>query len=308
MRSAFAQALVELAARDARVVLLTGDLGFAVLEPFAERFPRRFYNVGVAEQNMLGLATGLADAGFVPFVYSIATFASMRPYEFIRNGPVLHQLPVRIVGVGGGVEYGHNGPTHYALEDVALMRAQPELVIVAPADAEQARGAVAATRDHPGPLYLRLSKQPGAIPELDGRFELGRAVLIGDGVDLAIVALGPAAREALEAERSLREAGISASVAVVSSFNPSPDADLVEILGQVPLAVTVESHYVSGGVGSYVCEVVAENKLPCRVVRCAVRRVPRGETGGHEYLQERLGISAPAVVEAALQSLRLQPT
>src|ERR1700751_4301824 len=118
MRGAFVRALTELAERDSRIVLLTGDLGFMALEPFASKFPERFINVGVAEQNMVGLATGLAEAGFTPYVYSIATFASMRGYEFIRNGPVQHGLPVRIVGIGGGVDYGHNGLSHYALEDV----------------------------------------------------------------------------------------------------------------------------------------------------------------------------------------------
>ncbi len=108
-------------------MLLTGDLGYMVLDVFSNRFPDRFFNVGVAEQNMVGIATGLAEAGYVPFVYSIATFATMRPYEFIRNGPVLHDLPVRIVGVGGGFDYGHNGITHFALEDYALMRAQPDM-------------------------------------------------------------------------------------------------------------------------------------------------------------------------------------
>src|SRR3954468_1576453 len=121
MRGAFATTLTELAARDRRIVLLTGDLGYMALEPFAEQHPDRFFNVGVAEQNMVGLATGLAEAGFVPFVYSIVTFATLRPYEFIRNGPVLHGLPVRVVGVGGGFEYGHAGPTHHGLEDVGVL-------------------------------------------------------------------------------------------------------------------------------------------------------------------------------------------
>src|SRR6266516_2483950 len=122
MRGAFTKAVTELAQRDPRIVLLTGDLGYMALEPFADAFPDRFFNVGVAEQNMIGLATGLAEAGFIPFAYSIATFATMRPYEFLRDGPILHELPVRLVGVGGGLDYGHNGVTHYALEDVALMR------------------------------------------------------------------------------------------------------------------------------------------------------------------------------------------
>ena len=122
MRNAFLDALVSLAERDERVMLLTGDLGFSVLEPFAERFPDRFVNCGVAEQNMTGVATGLAEAGMVPFTYSIATFATLRPYEFIRNGAALHRLPVRVVGVGGGFDYGHNGITHFALEDYEVAR------------------------------------------------------------------------------------------------------------------------------------------------------------------------------------------
>ena len=115
MRRALVQTLTELAASDRRVILLTADLGYSVLEPFAQRFPDRFINVGVAEQNMVGVATGLAESGFIPFVYSIAPFASLRPYEFIRNGPVLHGLPVRILGIGGGFDYEASGPTHYAL-------------------------------------------------------------------------------------------------------------------------------------------------------------------------------------------------
>src|SRR5215813_9108674 len=129
MRGAFVRTLAEIAAGDDRILLLTGDLGYMALEPFSERFPERFLNVGVAEQNMVGTATGLAEAGFIPFVYSIVTFATLRPYEFIRNGPILHRLPVRIVGVGGGMEYGHNGLSHYGLEDIAVMRAQPGISI-----------------------------------------------------------------------------------------------------------------------------------------------------------------------------------
>src|SRR5258708_10366625 len=121
MRAAFIHALVELAAHDPRILLLTADLGFMALEPFAQRFPGRLFNMGVAEQNMVGAATGLAEAGFIPYVYSIVTFATLRPYEFIRNGPVLHQLPVRIVGMGGGYEYGPAGATHHGLEDIGVM-------------------------------------------------------------------------------------------------------------------------------------------------------------------------------------------
>ena len=138
MRKAFIDSLCELARVDERVLLLTGDLGFMVMESFRKNFPKQFINMGVAEQNMIGVATGLAEAGFLPYCYSIATFASLRGFEFIRNGPVLHRLPVRIVGMGMGFEYGHAGPTHYAVEDIGALRTLPGLTIVIPADSAQA--------------------------------------------------------------------------------------------------------------------------------------------------------------------------
>src|SRR5499426_12070 len=163
MRKAFTRTLVELAEADSRIMLLTGDLGYLALEPFIERFPGRFLNAGVAEQNMVGVATGLAEAGFLPFVYSIVTFATLRPYEFIRNGPVLHRLPVRIVGVGGGFEYGPQGTTHHGLEDVAVMRVQPGMTVIAPADHEQLATALRATWNLPGPVYYRIGKDDKTI-------------------------------------------------------------------------------------------------------------------------------------------------
>jgi len=303
MRAEFAHAMVNLAERDERVVLLTGDLGFTVLEPFAERHPERFYNVGVAEQNMVGLATGLAEAGLVPFVYSIATFASLRPYEFIRNGPALHELPVRIVGVGGGLDYGHNGVTHYALEDVGVLRVQPSLTVLAPADPDQALGALAATEDVHTPVYFRLGKEAKPVVGLDGRFALGRAETIGDGEDVAIVALGTMASEAVEAARLLAERDVAATVVVVASVSPAPVEDLLDVLGRVRLAVTVEAHYPIGGVGSLVCEVVAEHALDCRVVRRGVDRMPRGVTGTQRYLYDVFGLSAPQLADSVVEAL-----
>lgn len=303
MRAEFARAMLELAERDERVVLLTGDLGFTVLEPFADRHPERFYNVGVAEQNMVGLATGLAEAGLVPFVYSIATFASLRPYEFIRNGPALHELPVRIIGVGGGLDYGHNGVTHYALEDVGVLRVQPSLIVLAPADPDQAVAALAATEEMAAPVYVRLGKEAQPVPGLDGRFALGRAEAIGDGEDVAIVALGTMASEAVEAARLLAARGIAATVVVVASVSPPPVKDLVDVLSRVALALTVEAHYLVGGVGSLVCEVVAEQELGCRVVRRGVERMPRGVTGTQRYLYDVFGLSAAQLADSVIEAL-----
>lgn len=305
MRSAFASALLDLAAADERVALLTGDLGFAVLEPFAERFPDRFWNAGVAEQNMVGMATGLAEAGYTPYVYSIATFASMRGYEFVRNGPILHDLPVRVVGVGGGMDYGHNGVTHYALEDVGIFRVQPGMSIVAPADPDQTRAALPAVQALPGPVYLRLGKESTSVPGLDGRFALGRAERIGEGGDVALVALGGMAATAVETVEWLAADGIEACAIVVSSLNPAPVEDLAELLGDVRLAVTAEAHYVNGALGSLVAETIAERGLGCRLVRAGLRAMPVGATGSRPHLYERHGLSPARLAEAATAALDL---
>jgi transketolase len=305
VRKAFASALIRTAAEDERIILLTGDLGFAVLEPFAQRFPDRFLNVGVAEQNMVGIATGLAEAGYTPYVYSIATFASMRAYEFVRDGPVLHHLPVRIVGVGGGLDYGHNGMTHYAIEDVGIMRVQPGLTIVAPADPDQARVAVPALQELPGPVYVRIGKENAPVPGLDGRFRLGHAELIGSGEDVAIVTLGAMAAAAVSAAEALAEQGIGATVVVVSNMNPSPIEDLVEILGRVDVALTAEAHYINGGVGSLVAETIAEHRLPCRLIRAGLRHTPVGVTGSHSYLLDRYGLSPARLAQTVTDALEL---
>jgi transketolase len=305
MRRAFVSELIRLAERDPSVVLLTGDLGYSVLEPFADLFPDRFFNMGVAEQNMLGVATGLAASGFTPFAYSIATFASMRGYEFFRNGPILHELPVRLVGVGGGVDYGHNGPTHYALEDIGLMRVQPSLTVIAPADVPQAATAMREIAAIPGPVYLRLGKEAGELAGLDGRFELGRAVTIGHGTDVAIVTYGSVATEALAASELLESAGIHARVVVTACLAPPPVDDLLSALGAVPLTVTVEAHFQNGGLGSLVSEVVAEHALGCRVLRRAITTMPRGSSGDPAYLYERYGLSARRVADAVLAAVAI---
>ncbi|HEY9871147.1 MAG TPA: transketolase C-terminal domain-containing protein [Candidatus Obscuribacterales bacterium] len=305
MRGAFARTLTELAEQDPRVFLLTGDLGYMALEPFAERFPERFINVGVAEQNMVGIATGLAEAGYVPFVYSIVTFATLRPYEFIRNGPILHRLPVRIVGVGGGVEYGHNGMSHYGLEDVGVLRVQPGITIIAPADHEQTKTALLSTWNLPGPIYYRLGKDDKTVvPGLEGRFSLGRAEVVKQGGDILLITMGGIATETVAAAAELEKQGVCACVLIVSTLNPPPEDDLAFHLGKFTAAVAVEAHYAVGGLGSLLCEVVAGRNLNCRVIRCAVKDMPDGRTGSQAYMYSTLGLSRQAIVEAASSSLR----
>jgi transketolase len=305
MRQAFVRTLAELAERDPRILLLTGDLGYMALEPFAEKFPERFFNVGIAEQNLVGMATGLAEGGYLPFVYSIAPFAVLRPYEFIRNGPVQHRLPVRIAGMGGGFEYGTNGLSHYALEDLGVMRIQPGMAVLAPADHQQAAAAVRATWDFPGPVYYRLGKDDqSVVPGLDGRFEVGRVQQIGDGRDLLLLATGSVALEAEQALRALAAEGVAATLLVVACLSPVPEADLVGALRRFRVALTVEAHYRVGGLGSLAAELIAEHGVRCRLVRCGVSAPPDGVSGGTRFLYARHGLSGAAVAAAARQALR----
>jgi transketolase len=306
VRRELVESLVELATDDERIVLLTGDLGFAALEPFTERFPDRFFNAGVAEQNMVGVATGLAEAGFTPYVYSISTFASMRPYEFIRNGPVLHELPVRIVGIGEGVDYGHNGMTHYAVEDVALMRVQPGLTVVVPGSSGQVGAVLRAVQPLPGPAYIRVSKQSVSVPALDDNFELGRAQSLTDGDDVAIVALGSMSEQALAASDLLAQADVSAGVTVVASVSPPPVRDLVSLLAGVPVAISVEAHYTTGGLGSLLAEVIAEHALGTRLLRIGVPGLPIGISGSRDYMYEQLGLSPERLAARLLRALAVR--
>lgn len=308
MRNTFIKTLVEIAREDARIFLLTGDLGYTALEPFAEEFPDRFVNAGAAEQNMVGVATGLAEAGFLPFVYSIATFSTLRPYEFIRNGPIAHKFPVRIVGVGGGTEYGHNGLSHYSVEDIAVMRAQPGISIFAPADSQQTQTVLRDTWNLAGPIYYRLGKDDRKIvPNLNGRFTLGQAESIRDGKDILIVSMGAAAFEAEQAAEKLNNSGISCAHMVVASINPAPLTDFAETFKRFDTIVTVECHYRFGGLNSLVSEFVAENGIKCRVVRCAIEEQVQAITGGQQFLNALYGLSTDKIIETASRSLPVAP-
>lgn len=304
MRRAFTRTLCEIARSDPSVLLMTADLGFMVLEEFSDAFPQRFFNVGVAEANMIGLATGLASCGYIPYCYSIATFASMRGYEQIRNGPVLHDLPVRIIGVGGGFEYGHAGITHHALEDLAIARVQPRLTVVAPADCAQACEAIRTTYNLPGPIYYRLGKRDDhELPGLEGRFSLGRAETVREGADILLIVVGSISEEANRAVEKLAESGIEATLTVVSSLSPAPVADLVSLLKRFPVALTVEEHYVNGGLGSLVAEIAAEHAIGCRIVRCAVESMTAACDSANR-LREINGLSGEGICARAVEALR----
>jgi transketolase len=303
MRSTFIQTLADLAEQDERILLLTADLGYTVLETFANRFPKRFFNVGVAEQNMLGMATGLAEAGFLPFVYSIATFATLRGYEFFRNGAIMQKLPVRVVAIGGGLEYSTGGLTHNNLEGIGVMRLQPGLRVIVPADSEQTRAALLATWDLPEPMYYAVGKNDKLIiPELGGGFDLEHPQWIGSGSDLLIVTAGSITADVVKAAYILKDEHIQTTIAVVASLNPpSLLADKLALFQHV---MTVEDHYVNGGIGSMVAEMIAEQGLGCRLIRCGARELSHGISGSLESMRRLHGLTVPQIVENARQILQ----
>jgi transketolase len=307
MRATFIKTLTALAEVDPRIFLLTGDLGFMALEPFAQRFPARFLNMGVAEQNMVGVATGMAEAGYLPFVYSIVNFAVLRPYEFIRNGPVLQRLPVRIVGVGGGMEYGTNGTSHYGLEDIGVLRMLPGLRVLAPADAQQAASALQATWNDPSPVYYRLGKDDRPrVPGLDGRFESGRIQVLKSGTQVAMLSTGAISVEAAAAAKELNARGISCGLAIVADLNPCPTQEISGFIGETPLVVTIESHFRTGGLGSMVAEVATQQAMRCRLIRLGFDGLLTGLTGSQPFMQGQHGLNADQVVETVSAAL-LQP-
>ena len=304
MRKAFIGALAELAAQDERILLLTADLGFMVMEEFRAAFPARFFDVGVAEQNMVGVATGLAEAGFIPYTYSIATFASLRAFEFIRNGPVWHRLPVRMVGMGMGFEYGHAGPSHHAVEDVAALRTLPGLSVVIPADSAQTETAIKRTWDLDGPVYYSLGKDDKlSVKGLDGRFELGRVQVVREGRDLVLATMGSIASEAVRAADELERKGVRATLVVISNFHPDPVEDLRRILSAHEHVVSVEAQAASGGLGALIATVIATHKLGCRLQALAVSTSPDGTSGSQPDRWKKHGVDQSSIVAAALGAL-----
>jgi transketolase len=302
MRTAFVETLIELARDDRRLMLLTADLGWSVLERFAHTFPDRYLNVGVAEQNMLGIATGLAREGYVPFVYSIATFASMRCYEQFRDGPVLHCLPVHVVGIGGGFAYGHAGPTHYALEDLTIARTQPGVTVIAPADRAQTRTVIRTVVQLTGPTYLRLDKssEPDLVG-LGGRFALGMPEVIRPGRHLLLLATGSVTHEALRAAEMLAAHDLDAAVAVQAHLSFTGSPQLGELLAAYPVVMTVEEGYTAGGLGSLAAETIAQRGLGCRLSIHGVTAPLASHTGSTSYMRRQHGLDAASLAEAALR-------
>ena len=297
MRDAFVKELIEIAEADKRVWLLTGDLGFKVLETFAEKFSDRFVNVGVAEQNMIGVAAGIAMAGNIPYVYSLGNFPVMRCLEQIRNDVCYHNLPVRIVALGGGLTYGSLGYTHHSVEDLGVMNAMPGLKVIAPGDPFEASAATRALAELPGPAYLRLGRAGEAyVHPAPPKFSVGHAITVRDGTDCAIIATGAILAVAAAAADLIAKKGIS--VRLISMHTLSPlDESAIRHAATTKTVLTLEEHG-PGGLASLVAEVLVGTEvcfIPMRL-KAGAQMVTDTQSG----LRARENLTPEAVVENLL--------
>jgi len=295
MRDAFIRALTELAGEDPRVMLLNGDLGFKVLDDFIERYPESYVNAGIAEQNMTAVACGMAIAGARAYTYSIGNFPTLRCLEQIRNDICYHHADVTIVAVGGGLSYGQLGMSHFAIEDLAILRALPEMTVVAPSDPWQAYALTRQLHARGGPAYLRIDKSAAGLPE--GAVTLGKARQVRAGSDAVIFATGGIVAEALAASELLAAEGRSIRVVDVHTIKPLDIEAIRAAATECGLVVTLEEHNVIGGLGSAVAEACLEAGVPLR----AFRRIGLEDSfptvvGDQTYLRARYKLDAPAVV------------
>ncbi len=301
MRNTFVNTLLLLARENTNIVLITGDLGFGVLTEFAKELPGQFINAGIAEQNMTGVAVGLALCGKIVFTYSIANFPTLRCLEQIRNDAAYHHANVKIVSVGAGMAYGPSGMSHHATEDIAIMRALPDVAVFSPGDPIEAEAATRAVVKHPGTCYLRLGKgKEKNVHAAPLQWETGKAIpLIEDGEDAALFSTGPILGNVYEAALSLNRLGKRTRHYSFPSVKPL-DKDLIrQVARETSLIVTVEEHNLTGGFGGAVAEVLAEMPSP----RAKLRRIGINDhyissIGSQTFLREENHLSCNDIINA----------
>lgn len=295
MRTAFFRELLDLARENDRIYLLTGDLGYSVVEPFMQAFPNRFVNVGVAEQNLTGIAVGLALSGKIVFTYSIANFPTLRCLEQVRNDVCYHNANVKIVSVGGGLAYGPLGSSHHGTEDLAILRTLPNMTVLAPADPVEAALATRAVVAWEGPCYLRLGKAGErqihtAVPP----FKIGVPIELRSGREVVLLSTGAITRNAFLAAEKLQQAGIAAGLYSVHTLKPLAADWIAEIARETKTILTIEEHTMIGGLGGAVAEVLATLTAPrARLVRIGLPDSFQKQAGSQEFLtQQQLSVEA----------------
>lgn len=303
MRDAFIDELLTAARENADIMLVVGDLGYGVVDQFAEELPQQFLNAGVAEQNMVGVAAGLALEGYRVFVYSIANFPTIRSLEQVRNDVCYHNLPVTIVSVGAGMAYGTLGYTHFAVEDIAVMRSLPNIRVLSPADPHEARLCVHETLRSPTPAYVRLGKNGEPLLHHEAfATRLGEPIILRTGGDVVLAATGSIVGSCLAASTNLESRGVNATVLSCPAVWPLATTWLSS-LPQGSTIFTVEEHSGPGGFGSAVLEAVNDLGLTHRVVRLFLNQEWLCVTGSAEHLRSLHGLDPDSIAEAVVASV-----
>ena len=303
IREAFGKELVALGAKYPNMVVLDADVSCSTqTKQFAQAYPDRFFNTGIAEQNMIATAAGLALTGKIPFAATFAVFATGRTYDQIRTSVCYQKANVKIIGTHGGITVGEDGATHQALEDVSLMRGLPYMTVIVPADCNECAQALDFAAKHAGPVYIRIARN--SLPDIyptDYKFNPYKAVVLKDGKDLTIISNGDVLSEAYKAAEMLSKKGIKAELISVPVIKPFDKDTIINSIKKTGFAVTVENHSINGGLGSSVCEALAEN-YPARVLRIGIND-EFGQSGTPNELLKQYGLDAESIANKVIEEL-----
>jgi len=306
MRNAFADELTRLGDEDPRVVMLSGDIGNRLFDKFKARHPSRFFNCGVAEANMMGVAAGMAMNGLRPVAYTITPFVTTRCLEQIRTDVCYHEAPVTIVAVGAGLSYSGLGPTHHACEDISFLRSIPNMVVICPGDAFEVRAALRASMRQDRPVYIRMGKKGEPVVHAGPieNFQIGKAIPVSDGKDVCLLSTGNMLPEAIEAAHKLKEQGISAQVVSFHTVKPLDEAYLKEVFDRFTLVATIEEHSLIGGFGAAVSEWLTDSRTTNQnFLRFGTPDAFFKKSGEQKYAREMLGLSAHQIAEQIVHAL-----
>ena len=298
MRNAFIKQLEIEAAKNKNIWLVTGDLGYSVIEDFQKKFPDQFLNAGVAEQDMTGIAAGIASTDKIVFTYSIGNFSTLRCLEQIRNDICYHNLNVKVVAVGAGFQYGALASTHHATEDLAIMRALPNMTVIAPGDRVEASLATHALMNHKGPAYLRLSTED-LLYRTPPKFAIGKAIVVKEGRNITLISTGGMLKTALRTAELLKLQKINARVVSMHTLKPLDEKTILESAKKTGRIATIEEHSILGGLGGAVAEVIAEKTPRTQFVRFGVPDSFAKKIGGRDFLRKEFGLM-PEKIAASL--------
>jgi transketolase len=308
VRGAFIGELTELARKDERITLVVGDLGFGVVVDFANELPNQFVNAGVAEQHMTGLAAGMAMGGRIALTYSIANFPVLRCLEQIRNDVCYHNANVKIVAVGGGMAYGSLGMTHHATEDLAVMRAMPNLVVIAPNDPVEAKLATRAVVGYDGPCYLRLGRQgEKSVHKSDPEFAIGKAIRMREGSAATVFVTGGLLQNVMEAaDRLESQHGLKVAVVSAHTLKPFDTAAVIDAARNTPAIFTVEEHSIIGGLGGAVAETLLESDVRPKIFkRIGLPGIEFSKKiGDQDYLRTEFGLDGEGIANTIVRAMR----